>query len=209
MRRSVLVCELGGTGAGGSSAARDPGDRGRGAGDVVAGVRAALFDAGPAVDRAGAAAAGAVAAGVLRHPLGAPADGAAGLQPAVPLVRRAVDGRAGVGRDGLFEEPGSAGGRRDHGMLPAGGAAQRAGAGAAVGRSLLGRRHADRCLGVDEELPGQGRQRRRRAAGAMPSATFAATSARTRAMRRRRTPTPGSTARATGSRAVCASWAIC
>ena len=30
--------------------------------------------------------------------IGAPADGAARLQPAVPLVRRPVDGRAGVGR---------------------------------------------------------------------------------------------------------------
>ena len=41
----------------------------------------------PAVDCARTAAAGAAAAGVLHHPVGDPADGTAGLQPALPLVR--------------------------------------------------------------------------------------------------------------------------
>jgi len=36
------------------------------------------------------------------------ADGAAGLQPAVSVVRGAVDGRYGVASDDLHEEPGSA-----------------------------------------------------------------------------------------------------
>jgi hypothetical protein len=70
-----------------------------------------------------------------------------------------------VGRDGsLLEEPGSAGRRRDCGALPPGGAAGRAGQEALVGRSLLGRRHANRCLGIDEELPAQGRRGSRRPA---------------------------------------------
>ena len=40
-----------------------------------------------------------------------------------------------------------------------------AGQAAAVGRAFLGRWHADRGLGVDEELPAQGRQRRAAGAG--------------------------------------------
>ena len=54
-----------------------------------AGVRRALCPDRPAVDRAGEAAAGDAAAGLLLDPLGAAADGAAGVRPAVPLVRRA------------------------------------------------------------------------------------------------------------------------
>ena len=88
------------------------------------------------------------------------------LQSAVPLVRRAADGRAGVGCDGVHQEPRpAAGGRHRRGFLEAL-LARPAGQGAAVGRALLGRRHADRGLGVDEELPAQGWQRR--AAGAGP-----------------------------------------
>jgi transposase len=47
------------------------------------------------------------------------------------------------------------------------------------------------------------------ARGAMPTATSAARSAATRPTPRPPTPMPGSTARATGNRADCASWAIC
>ena len=54
---------------------------------AVAAVRAALRAGGPAVDRPGAAAAGAAAAGALQRAQRAAADGAARLQPALPLVR--------------------------------------------------------------------------------------------------------------------------
>uniref|UniRef100_Q07TT6 ISGsu3, transposase n=1 Tax=Rhodopseudomonas palustris (strain BisA53) TaxID=316055 RepID=Q07TT6_RHOP5 len=48
---------------------------------------------------------GDAAAGVLRHPLGAAVDGAAGLRSAVPLVRRPGRGRRGVGSLDLLQEP--------------------------------------------------------------------------------------------------------
>ena len=64
----------------------------------------------PALDRAGEAAAGLAAAGVLLGPLRAAADGAVGLQPPVPLVRRPRCRRPGLGatvftknRDRLLE----------------------------------------------------------------------------------------------------------
>ena len=95
-RRAVQLRGFGGAGSGGPSAAADPGTGGRGARGSVGGFRAALFADGPALDRVGEAFAGASAAGVLRDPFGASADGAAGLQPFVPLVRRAVDRRPGV-----------------------------------------------------------------------------------------------------------------
>ena len=72
-------------------------DRERGAGSAGAEFRGALFAARPAVDSAGEAAAGDAAAGLLLDPLGAPADGAAGVRPVVPLVRRARRRRSGVG----------------------------------------------------------------------------------------------------------------
>ena len=52
------------------------------------------------------------------------------------------------------------GGRRGGGALPPGGAARRAGPPFVVGGAFFGRRHPDRGLGVDEELPAQGRRRR-------------------------------------------------
>ena len=51
-------------------------------------LRGALCADRPAVDPAGEAASGDAVAGVLLDPLGAAADGAAGVRPAVPLVRR-------------------------------------------------------------------------------------------------------------------------
>ena len=95
--RAVQLCELREPGAGGASAAGDPADRRCRAGGAERGVPAALRRERAALDRAGEAAAGAAAAGVLLGPLGAAADGAAGLQPAVPLVRRA---RASTTRSG-------------------------------------------------------------------------------------------------------------
>ena len=67
---------------------------------------AKIYAAGwAAVDPAGAIAAGAAAAGVLHDPVGDAAHGATRLQSAVPLVRRAWRRRAGVGADGVHEEP--------------------------------------------------------------------------------------------------------
>ena len=62
--------------------------------------------------------------------------------------------------DDLFEEPRPSGCGGCGGTLSSGGSARRAGSPAVVGRALLGRRHADRGVGVDEELPPQGRRRR-------------------------------------------------
>src|SRR5262249_21221720 len=110
---TVQLRELRGTGGQGPSTAGDPRDRQCRVGDAVAGVRKALRAVGAAVDRAGEAAAGAVAASVLLGAFGAAADGAAGLQLVVSLVCRAGDGRADLGCNGVHEEPRAAGGRRD------------------------------------------------------------------------------------------------
>ena len=74
-------------------------------------------------------------------------DGAAGLQPAVPLVRRLVDGRAGLGCQHVQQEPRPPAGRR-RGAAPAGGRGRAASdQGAHVQRALLRRRHAYPGLG--------------------------------------------------------------
>ena len=65
--------------------------------------------------------------------------------------------RCGLGPFGLLEEPRPAAGRRHRGEVPGGGAGAAAGEEASVDRALLGRRHADRGLGVDEELQAEGR----------------------------------------------------
>ena len=83
--------------------------------------------------------------------------------------------------------------------VPGRDAGRSAGQGAAVGRAFLGRRHADRGLGVDEELPPEGRQRRAaRRRAATPSATSTARSAATRRTPRPPIRTRGSTARRAG-----------
>ena len=82
-----------------------------------------------------------------------------------------------------------------------------AGAQAAVERALLGRRHADRGLGQHEELRAEGRRRAAvvrngtAEAGAMPSATSMARSARTTRMPRPPTPMHGCFAKARGKEA--------
>ena len=63
----------------------------------------------------GEAAARAAAAGALHDPQRAAADGAAGLQPAVSLVRGARDGRRGVVADDVHEESRPAARRRHRG----------------------------------------------------------------------------------------------
>ena len=54
---------------------------------------------------------------------------------------------------------------RGRGQVPGGGAQPRAGSTAAEPRALLGRRHADRGVGVDEDLRAEGRERRPATAG--------------------------------------------
>src|SRR6185312_3732135 len=109
----------------------------------------------------GAVAAGDVATGVLRHSVGTPADGADGVRSAISLVRWAGGGRCGVGPLELHQEPGSASGRGDRSEVPARRSGTAEGQAAPVERPLLGRRYADRGLGLDQELPSQGWKRRR------------------------------------------------
>src|SRR5215218_10484118 len=89
-RGAVQLSEPGCAGAEGPPAAGDPAAGERGAGAPLVGLRAALRADGAGLDRPGEAAAGLASAGVLLGALGAAADGAAGLQHAVPLVRRPV-----------------------------------------------------------------------------------------------------------------------
>ena len=161
-RIDVQLRLAGGAGAAGSSAARDPPDHRSGARAAVAALRHAVRQFRPAVDSAGAAAARAAAAGALHDSQRAAADGAAGLQPAVSLVR-------GLGMDDAVWSPTTFTKNRDR-LLDGDIAAAffeavlihadtRA---AAVGRALHGRRHAARGVGESEELPAA-RSRIRRA----------------------------------------------
>ena len=147
-------------------------------------------------------------AGVLFDPLGAAADGAAGIRPSVPLVRRHRRRRCGLGPFGVLEEPRPAAGRRHRREVPGGGAGAAQGEAASVERSLLGRWHADRGLGVDEERQAEGRSgraagrgRRAQRRSRLPRREAVAT----RRMPRPPIPTPGSTARAKARRRSCAS----
>ena len=112
-----------------------------------------------ALDPAGEAAAGPAAAGVLLGALGAAADGAARLQPAVPLVRRPRRSTIRSGTPRCSPRTATGCSRARSRQVLGGGARPAAGQGAAVGRALLGRRHADRGLGQHEELPAEGRRR--------------------------------------------------
>jgi hypothetical protein len=85
VEQPAQLCRSAGAGAAGSSAADDPGDRGRGAGAARRRFRGDLRADRPAIDPARAAVAGAVAAGVLHRSFRAATDGAVGLQS---LVRR-------------------------------------------------------------------------------------------------------------------------
>src|SRR5665213_4334997 len=77
-----------------SSASTDPGHGGQGIERAVAVVWADVSGLGPALDRAGKAAAGAAVATPVFDPQRAAVDGAARIQPSVPLVRGAECGRA-------------------------------------------------------------------------------------------------------------------
>src|SRR5258705_8656928 len=83
----VQLCVAGGADYGGSSAAADARDGGRGAEAAVAPVFAPVRRLREAVDSAGALAAGLVAPGSLLDSERAAADRAAGVQPALSVVR--------------------------------------------------------------------------------------------------------------------------
>src|SRR5437868_14420869 len=91
-------------------------------------------------------------AGVLLGALGTPADGAAGVRSAVPLVCRAGHRRCGVGPLDLLEKPRPTFGWRDRSKVFECGSGAARGQAAVVERALLGRWHTDRSLGFDEEL---------------------------------------------------------
>ena len=120
------------------------------------------------------------------------------------------DRRAGLGPFELHQEPGSAAGRRDRGEVPARCPCSATGEAAVVVGSLLGGRDADRGLGLDQELPPQGRrrQRSRTARAATPSAAFTRRSAPTTRTKARAIPRLGFTRRATVSRPGSATWAM-
>src|SRR6185312_17569197 len=91
-----------------------------GAGAAVGPVRGAVCLRWAAFDCAGEAAPRAAAASLLRRAVGTATDGAGHLQHTVPLVHRAVDGRAGLGRDGVHQEPRTTARGRCGGLVPAG-----------------------------------------------------------------------------------------
>src|SRR5438046_221480 len=84
-------------------------------------------------------------------------DGTDRLQSIVPLVRRPADGCGGLAPDGVHPQPRpvARGGRGTR--VPGGIVGSAAGQGASVERTLLRRRHTDRSLGLDEELPAERR----------------------------------------------------
>src|SRR5450755_998684 len=88
----------------GSSTAADPDDGGRGAERTVPIIWENVSGLGTAVDRAGKAAAGAAVATAIFDPQRAAADGATGIQSAVPLGCGVECGRAGVGPHGVQQE---------------------------------------------------------------------------------------------------------
>ena len=175
-------------------------------------VLGAVFADRAAVDPAGEAAAGDAAAGFLLDPLGAAVDGAAGVRPVVSLVRRPRRStiRSGTTRPSRRTATGCWTARSPPSFWPRCCAA--AGEAAVQHGSLLGRRHADRGLGVDEELQAEGRlgrvRRTAQAAGATAKPTSMARSARTRPTPRRPIPTRGFTARARARKPSSASSAM-
>src|ERR1035437_1450457 len=121
-KRHPAKCDVqlrfGGTArARGSSSAADPGHGGRGVQSTVEVVWADVSGLGPALDRAGKAAAGVAVAAAVFDPQRAVAKGATGIQPFVPLVRGTEWGGAGVGGDRVQQESRPAAGRRDRGEV--------------------------------------------------------------------------------------------
>src|SRR5947209_9350374 len=145
-------CRSGEAGSRRSSASGDPIADQRGFVGAVAGFCGALLRSWAAIDRARDAAASDAVAGILLGALGTPADGAAGVRSAVPLVCRARHRRCGVGPLDLFEKPRPTFGWRDRSKVFECGSGAARGQAAVVERALLGRWHTDRSLGFDEEL---------------------------------------------------------
>ena len=108
------------------------------------------------LDRAGAADPRQPAADPVLDPIRAAADGADGLQPAVPLVRGSGHRRSGLGPDGVHEEPRPAAHDRYVAQVDGGDPRAPGGEAAVVGRALLCGRHTGQSLGLDEELPAEG-----------------------------------------------------
>ena len=78
----------------------------------------------------------------------------------VPLVCRSRRGRSGLGPLDVLQEPRPAAGGGDRREVPDIRAGATEGETVAVERSLLSGRHADRGLGIDQELPEEGWRRR-------------------------------------------------
>ena len=117
----------------------------------------AVLGDGAGVDCAGAAVAGVAADGSVLGALGAATDGAIELQPAVPVVRGSGDGRRGVGRDGVHQEPGAADRGRGEPAVAGGGAGRGAGEAVVERRAFHRGWDADSSLGGEPELSGEER----------------------------------------------------
>src|SRR5450755_1594266 len=93
--------------------AADPGHGGHGAERAIAVVWTDISGLGPAIDRAGKAAAGAAVAAPVFDSQREAVDGTARIQPVVPLVRGAEHRRTGVGANGVQQESRPAAAGRD------------------------------------------------------------------------------------------------
>ena len=124
----------------------------RGAGRAGAGVRQLYAPIERPVDTAGEAGASDAVASVLFNSLGTAIDGAAGTRFAVSLVRWHRRRRRGVGSLSFFQEPRAPVGRRHRSQAVRRSSCASASEAASQHRPFLGRRHADRSLGVDEEF---------------------------------------------------------
>src|SRR6476619_5731858 len=110
--RDVQLRFTGGTGAGGTSTAADPGD-GRCRAEVTfTGVRSDVCHVRATVDCAGEATASVIGSGAVHGAEPAGAGGAVAIKAAVPVVRAHEHGRNGVGADSVQQESGPADGRR-------------------------------------------------------------------------------------------------
>ena len=171
----------------------------------------AVYQFRAAVDPAGEAVARVAAAGALHDPQRAAADGAAGLQPAVSLVRGPGHGRRRVVADDVHARIATACSTATsraaffEAVLIA-----RRHASAAVGRALHRGRDVAGGVGESEELPAAGSRSRRRAAAAIrPSNFHGAAPDAMRRISRRRIPTRGCTRRPAAARRGSATWGMC
>src|ERR1700680_1489938 len=120
----------------GSSSAVDPGHGRGGVERIVAVVWADVSRLGAALELPGKASAGAAVAVAVFDSQRAAVDGAARIQPAVPLVRGTECGRAGVGADRVQQESRQAVGGRDRGEVLCAGARSGARERSVIGRTF-------------------------------------------------------------------------